>query len=88
MEDTFYALTIGSDTGIFKDRRNPTTKRFLEYCDRCGKHFTLCYTQPGYRPFTVDGRLEIFPTNSRNRLFFVFDAVLQGLKTLVLVPRP
>ncbi|MFC1866650.1 glycosyltransferase family 4 protein [Thermodesulfobacteriota bacterium] len=82
MKSTFYALTIGSDAGIFKDNINPTSKRFLEYCHRCGKHFTICYTPPGYKALTVDGRLEIFPTNSRNRLFFVPDAVLLGMKII------
>jgi 1,2-diacylglycerol 3-alpha-glucosyltransferase len=82
MKNTFYALTIGSDAGIFKDTRNPTSKRFLEYCNRCGRHFTLCYTPPGYEPVTVDGRLEICPTNSRSRWFFLFDATRLGMKMI------
>ena len=81
-QNFFYALTIGSDIGIFKDSYNPTMKRFLEYGTLCGMHFTLCYTPRGYRPLTIGRRLKIFPTNSRHKLFFLKDGVIKGLKII------
>ena len=78
----FPALTIGSDIGIFKDEVNPTIKRFLEYCGRCGKHFSLCYTPPGYSCISIREGLKLFPTNSRYRFLFPLDAVSQGLKII------
>ena len=78
----FPALTIGSDIGIFEDEVNPTIKRFLEYCSRCGEHFTLCYTPPGYSYKSIRKGLRLFPTNSRYRFLFPLDAVSQGRKII------
>lgn len=74
-------LSIGSDRSLFHDLN--TLNRVKEYSSRVDSYSVIVFSKKSLG-LTVksESNLNLFPTNSLNRLLYVFDAVLLARKIL------
>ena len=76
------ALTLGSDINVWKDPDGVTIRREIEYSKRCERYISLRYTKPGYNTIHIGDNMHIYPTNSKSKGTFFFDALKLGIKLI------
>lgn len=71
-----HVLAIGSDRSLF-DARSESARRQIAYGERFGKLDIVVFSlkRRGYTTTNLSSHVRVHPTQSRNRLFYVFDAL-------------
>lgn len=74
-------LMISTDKNIF-DENSEARQRMIEYGGLAGELHIIVFTKRSFQPQNF-GNIFLHPTNSRNKLLYIFDAVEIGKKILV-----
>lgn len=72
---------VSTDRNIF-DENSEVRQRMIEYGKFAEELHIIVFTEKNFRVENI-GNVFLYPTNSRNKLFYIFDAIKIGKKILV-----
>jgi len=72
-------LMISTDKKIF-DRNSAVSKRMVEYGDLVEELHIVVFTKQKFEMMEISNNVVVYPTNSKNRWFYIFDAIKVGKK--------
>ncbi|MEK7167569.1 MAG: glycosyltransferase, partial [Patescibacteria group bacterium] len=74
-------LIISIDKGLLgRDQLGDVVKRHQKYSEFTERLDVVVFSRPGYEPNVVSDRMTVYPTNSKNRLSYLFDGLRLGKK--------
>ncbi|MFA6304933.1 MAG: glycosyltransferase [Patescibacteria group bacterium] len=66
-------LIIGSDRNLFKPNSD-VYQRLVKYSQLVDRIFVVVFTKKGFTPVTSNSKLKIYPTNSKTKFCYIYDA--------------